>query len=367
MRLCVLAGIFAALLVSIIGLNSCEARKWIFQDVYADQVVLPNYYTTIEDVTGAKENGNNVAIRNVVNGKLKNDNVHADAAILQSKIDSTTGWIKNNTGRFNQAEPFWFLRSQYGWKMMLNDSLIFDREFVIVSDSTDTIAIFGNDSVHIQPKAHFDGVVYADDSLLTTKGIRAVKNIRGDSLISDKGARITNTVIADSININTGCRADRGIFDSIRIGGGEWVTTMATGGFVMKIMNPTDTTKVCWTDSAHYYVFNDNVSLNFNASDSLRFDAVTEILDGDTTFLVSGFPSFLKVTSNKSFYLPFVVSGAIKTTTGSGYESPHVINASMKLTTTPIDTISINIIFVDSEIFDYYQFIVAECNLSYTR
>jgi hypothetical protein len=290
--------------------------------IFSDQIILPNYYTTNETVTGAKENANNRAIRSVVNGNLKDDNIHADAKISQSKIDSTSGWIKNNTGRFAQSEPFWFLRSQYGWKIMINDSTGFDREFIIISDSTDTIAIFGNDSVHILKDALFDG------------------NVKSDSLICAKGARITKTTIADSANINTGVAADRGIFDSIKVAGGSWITSLTTGNFVMKMCPDGDTSTTLTNATASYYLLNNNVSLSFGfAADYTEFPYQPPyVILGQNLaakYPVVGIPAALKVSTERTIRLPVSHTINVPGNVTGGYNT----EVTLKLIPSGADTI----------------------------
>jgi hypothetical protein len=207
-RAIVFVGMVVVIFFAAIGLNSCNETNLLIQVAYADQAVMPYNYTANDEVIGENENGNNNALTTVINGRLKNDNFHPNALISESKIDSTIGWIRDKAGRFEQSEPFWKLRSQYGWKMMLNDSIIFDREFILFSDSTDTVSVFGNDSIHVYKDALFNG------------------DVRTDSLISLKGLRISKSLITDSLSVTAGIIASRGIFDSIRVGSIAWATSL---------------------------------------------------------------------------------------------------------------------------------------------
>lgn len=195
------------------------------------------------------------AIANWSKGHITNNNLGSDAAIAQSKIDSTTGWITNTAGLFTStAGLFKNLRSPWGMRFFINDSTTFDKEFLFVSDSTDTIAIISNDSLLIKKKTHIDGGLHVD---------------------------------------------------SLQIGNGTWITTAKAGGFAA-VLN--DGAGNIWSDSIFYYVFNDNVSLSFRnlaGVDTVLADNGTFVGD---TLTVTALPTALIPATSKTVYLPIEFS-----------------------------------------------------------
>jgi hypothetical protein len=110
------------------------------------QISLPYIYGSGDTLFApTKENANNRAIANVVNGNLKNDNIHAEAAITQGKIDSLAGWITNSVGVIKNAGQE--IRSAKGMSFFVNDSTVYGSPFRFISDSTDTAMIVWPDSI----------------------------------------------------------------------------------------------------------------------------------------------------------------------------------------------------------------------------
>jgi hypothetical protein len=433
---------------------------------FADPLSFPFFFATTDTPTAAQTNANNNAVKNIVNGNLTNMNLKANANISQSKMDSSTGWITDRTGYFTLGGQFRNLRSQYGLRFFINDSITYDKEFLFVSDSTDTIMILSNDSLTLYKAARLksrlivDGTAFVDslkstkgatfggnvgigttdirsrlvsrrdedgawttginmvsddfpstlrlvnwdttnpnaetsivmatggsgssiwaiaakrtgdsagnlgfrsrtgaatsaehvtftsggnvgigtttpgdrltvngttqtdslfntkgykgttatlsgtasvDSLFSTKGIKATTaTLSGtasvDSLFSTKGikattATLSGAVSSDSSYATKAVKAARGIFDSIQIGGGTWVTTMDAGGFVMKIYNGADT--IC-NDSVSYYVMNDNVSLSVPLTGEKTDGAVVK-------YLATGLPDNLRPATAREIFMP---------------------------------------------------------------
>lgn len=204
----------------------------------ADPLSLPFYYATSDTPTAAKTNANNNAIKNVVNGNLANDNIKTGANISQSKIDSASGgWITDVTGYFTSGTQTVNQRSPYGLHFYINDSTTYDKEFLFVTDSTDSIAKMENDSITVWKDVRISGqdimgadsvqvrIIIADsidakitatDSILTSVGIRSSQDIvagndlKGDSAIGSTGIRTGGTLTANAIDA-----ADRSDFDNM--------------------------------------------------------------------------------------------------------------------------------------------------------
>jgi hypothetical protein len=155
------------------------------------------------------------------------------------------------------------------------------------------------------------------DSLRVLTGIRVEYSLSADSILTN-GIRCDNSISTDSILFNgargtDGITAPRGIFDSIQIGGGSWIKQAAIGGFVMTLTN-TGNAAIVMSDSSHYYLFNDNVSL------SLALD--TTIVDSGAIgtvykFKTSTFPNALRPTTAKTIKMPMTISGGGGAAVGS--------------------------------------------------
>jgi hypothetical protein len=272
--------------------------------------------------------------RFTANTAARASEVNADMDTLDHTIDKIIDTVNNAVLRFNPTTTshdsvLKYLRVDTIRSNPDMDTII-GKPYI---DSIRTTHIYVGDSVYVGKGARIEYSVSADSGLfngvrcendvvadsiifnglrgtasakvdsLISKGIRATASIRGDSLISDKGARITNTVIADSANLNSAVRADRGIFDSIQIGGGSWITKAAIGGFVMELKDLATDVAVL-NDSAHYYLFNDNVSLSIPLAFAKADTANGTIYKYKTT----AFPDILRPTTLKTINMPNTTS-----------------------------------------------------------
>ena len=161
---------------------------------HADPLSFPHFYATTDTLTAAKENANNNAAKNWGNGNIADDNIKAGAAIAQSKIDSSDGgWISQKTSYTSVGSQFVNFRSPYGMGLYINDSTTYDKEFLFVSDSTDSIAVFDNDSVVFYKPMDIQSMVKVD----TVVGPTYVDTIWSDSI--GAGVIDADSIGADSV------------------------------------------------------------------------------------------------------------------------------------------------------------------------
>lgn len=209
----------------------------------ADNISFPYTLSNTDSLTAAKYKANNNAVKNVVNGNLTNANLKSTANIAQSKIDSSSGWISNATGNIKTSGNFLEIHSPKGMKLFLNDTVSYDNELVLYSDSTDSIMKMSNDSAWFYKP------------------------------------------IGGSVTVRNRVTAKEGVFDSIKIGGGAWVKQLDIGTFAMKITK-TDTTQIVFNDNVNYQVVNNSVA--FTIPYSFTFS------DSAETLMVSILPSGLR-------------------------------------------------------------------------
>ncbi|MFA6152912.1 MAG: hypothetical protein WC716_16440 [Chitinophagaceae bacterium] len=189
-----------------------------FIPVYSDQIIFSWTPQNTDTLTGLLYKEDRSAISSVINGKIGNDNIQADANISQSKINSSSGWITTSLARFINATGYRELHSEKGWKVFSNDTTTYGNPIIFFSDSTDTILKLSPEStyiskpLHISDSSYFGGIVRVKDSI-TVKGIRATATISGDSM------SISKSIVAV-----------RASFDSVKIGG-IWLRQTTVGGF----------------------------------------------------------------------------------------------------------------------------------------
>src|SRR6056297_3227030 len=100
------------------------------------------------------------SVQSIINGRLGNVNLASDAAIEHDKIDSTdTGWLYRYTKKITKwAGELLSFRSARGINVFVNDTTANTQAFNIISDSTDTIAKFYEDSIVLKKEINAGAV-----------------------------------------------------------------------------------------------------------------------------------------------------------------------------------------------------------------
>lgn len=131
--------------------------------ILADNISYPWTMPANDTVTSVKIKGNFNAVKNVVNGNITDGNIKSSAAISQSKIDSTSGWIFNHTRKhFNPGDTI-EIRADAGIHNYINDVTANNANFLVKTDSTvikmkinpDTIAFYDTIEVQLADSASF--------------------------------------------------------------------------------------------------------------------------------------------------------------------------------------------------------------------
>lgn len=143
--------------------------------------------------------------QSVINGRLGNVNIAANANIGQDKIDSTgTGWLYRYGKKFTRwAGELLSFRSARGISVFVNDTTANSQPFSIISDSSDTVAKFSEGGVVLKKgltgtTASFSGNIGAD-SIAGTK----FNSGQGwtEIYLQDQNHRTTDDVVFDSLSL----------------------------------------------------------------------------------------------------------------------------------------------------------------------
>ena len=134
-------------------------------------------------------------VQSIINGRLGNVNLATDATIKMSKIDSTvddaSDWIHYYTKAWQVVNGSnRELRSPGGMTVFVNNTNANDLSFIVVSDSTDTIAIFNETGITFK----YD--VAIDDTL----NVDYIDTVNTDDLNTITATITTATIDSASIN-----------------------------------------------------------------------------------------------------------------------------------------------------------------------
>jgi hypothetical protein len=178
----------------------------LFAFAFADNIEYTWTPANSDTITGTRYKADRNSVKNVVNGNLTNANVKSTANIAQSKIDSSSGWITNGVGRLTVGSQFVNLRSPYGMRFFINDSTAYNKEWIWVSDSTDTAKIMTNDSAIYWVPVHIQNTLEVD----TIKGLDV---IAGNPFTDSLTGPVNITGPAGSVNLLRVLAAD-GVCDN---------------------------------------------------------------------------------------------------------------------------------------------------------
>lgn len=149
------------------------------------------------------------SIQSIINGRLGNVNLADDAEIKQSKIDSTyndaTDWIYNYTKRvWSWINGVLQLRQSKGISVFINDTTTYSQNFNIISDSTDTIVKFGEDSIVLYKNTRIENCLRLDTIRAINDSIYLNANSGNNMvlLVSDPTGQNSDTLRIDATIVN---------------------------------------------------------------------------------------------------------------------------------------------------------------------
>jgi len=135
------------------------------------------------------------SIFGVMNGNIDEDNISTSANLKQRVIDSvqytTADWLYDYTRGWQTLDGTTrLLRGPRGITVYINDSTANSAPFAIVSDSTDTIALFYGDSLSLRETLIVNGQARVTDTLF----VEYVDSVNTDDLIAATATITTLTV-----------------------------------------------------------------------------------------------------------------------------------------------------------------------------